>query len=136
MLTPDFYSTYADNRSLTAPFFVVVSNDHGGAYAESPTDRGLSDDEAQESLLRIFCRAEDAIAYCEIVDDLYSDQTFRVVRVTLTELWPGIEFLSKRSQESFHCPLRVDVCHTPFEDGQVCWPESIDTIWSEHETKH
>lgn len=106
--------------------FYTVMNSLGILFIESPEDQGLPDGVPQETVLRVFTRSDEALAYREIVLASQGGGTFKVVGIDLTTLWSLIPSVDRQSMKQCDCPLRVEVCFID-EDG---WPQTIDLLHS------
>lgn len=104
-------------------FYVVISSD-GIFFSESPEEQGLTEDEVQESLLRLFVSREEADAYCDFVKVSYGD--VYVTPVTLKDVWYLLSDIEDLSSTMFNCPVRIAVCKLD-EDS---WPVEIDILHS------
>lgn len=124
------HDTYLTTTDQT-PLYVIVIEDEG-VYCESPVDQGLTEDENQESMLRVFTNAPDAIRYMEIIETWYPESNFHVLRLTLPALWKTVNYLDERALMLHGCPLRIDLSYTPVNEFSA----TIDTIYSKYEHRH
>jgi|SRR6185436_8053238 len=104
-------------------FYAVISSD-GLYFIETPGEQGLTEQDTQESLLRLFLSKDEADAYCDYLNVLVG--TFSVVSTNLIHVWSLLRDIDEMSMTIHGCTVRVAVCYL---DNNY-WPQDIDTLYS------
>lgn len=104
-------------------FFAVIDL-AGLYYAESPEEQGLSNDDQQECLVRLFISRDEANSYCDYLNALIGDM--QVISTDLTSVWGVLRDIDEMCMDTSKCTVRVAFCYLDDES----WPIELDTIHS------
>lgn len=113
-----------------AAYYIALQPD-GLIFMESPEDQGLTDEDEEESLIRLFLSEEDASIYCDMVNAVHGDEV-RVDHITIKRLWELLPAIDGASKSFFKCPVRGSFCSLD-SDG---WPVEEDSLFAEENSVH
>jgi hypothetical protein len=108
-------------------YVVVFEDERDLFYTESPEEQGLTADDPQEYLVRVFTSHVDAVRYMENVRDMYQQMHFAVREFkTFETLWPVLMDTHQTFLRTLCLPVRACLSAMPPQE----WPKDLGEVFS------
>ena len=107
--------------------FVLAFEDEDLFYTESPEEQGLTPEQPQEYLVRVFMTRGEAGRYHDAIREFYPQMKF-IVRsfIDFEAMWPTLMSTNETFQSTLQMPVRAVLSTMPIES----WPRTQDTVFS------
>ena len=112
--------------------YVVAFEDEDLFYTESPEEQGLTADDPQEYLVRVFTSRLDAVRYMETVRDMYEMRFVVREYRTFEALWPTLMGTHETFLRTLSIPVRACLAAMPPQE----WPQDLGVVFSVNQMRN